>query len=182
MTCFPWGPRLLRGIFIDPADRAGWQSKTAGKYSVVVDRSKPKTLEEREQQIRDMLAAVPLGVFLSKSWVSVFKVAEACEKRGVYVKISECVGFTWLKELCQYKIPLGSCNWLTLFMRYHHSTCNVASIFAHPNWGTSPKRHQVRDDKIYMTICLVHERGICHGIAQRIQALCAMRPPCLGTR
>jgi hypothetical protein len=67
MTCFPWGLRLLHGIFIDLAGMAGWQSQPAGRYSVVVDRSKPKTLDELEQQIRDMLATVPLGVFLSKS-------------------------------------------------------------------------------------------------------------------
>ena len=40
-----------------------------------------------------MLPAVLFGVFLGKSRVSVFKVAEACEKRGDYVEISECVGF-----------------------------------------------------------------------------------------
>ena len=58
---------MLHGIFIDPVGMAGGQSQPAGKYSVVVDQSKPKTLDELEQQIRDMLAAVPLGVFLSKS-------------------------------------------------------------------------------------------------------------------
>lgn len=67
-------------------------------------------------------------------------------------------------------------------IRYHRPACNIASIFVHLNWGASPKRHLVRDDKIYMPFCLVSEHGSCHGIARQIQDLCAVRLPCLETR
>jgi len=83
---------LLHGIFIDPAGMAGGQSQPVEKYSVVVDRSKPKTLNELEQQIRDMLDAIPLGVFLSKSVESPSFRLQGCMKNVAYVEISECVG------------------------------------------------------------------------------------------